>query len=411
MTSFIIEHQCPQCGAPAELEETDRLIHCGFCRVGSYLHVSDVFRYVLPHRAPEGQELIYFPYWRFKGMFFSCFRGGMDKRYSDFSQQAIVSHDFPMNLGFRTQTQKLRFAGTHNPGIFLKPEVSRDDLMDGLNARFGANLPKPLLHQAHIGEMLSLLFAPFYLKGEELFDAILNEPLRTGSAESLPALLDRRQAPAWPMTFIATLCPQCGWDLKGISDALALTCDNCLTTWWARRGKLEELKTAYVPSANASAVYMPFWRIKAQISGMTLDSYADLIRIANLPKVVQPGFDEQPFYFWAPAFKVRPQRFLSYGAHVTASQPQQAHVAGHPKGKRLYGVNLPIEEAVESLKLILTFFVRPRNRLEEVLQSMQISAQRFRLVYLPFNEGPHELVHSGMNLAINRNLLSHARGM
>jgi PhnB protein len=25
MTSFQIEHQCPQCGAPASLEETDRL--------------------------------------------------------------------------------------------------------------------------------------------------------------------------------------------------------------------------------------------------------------------------------------------------------------------------------------------------------------------------------------------------
>ena len=59
MTSFIIEHQCPQCGAPAELEETDRLFQCGYCRVKSYLTIPDYFRYTLPHHAPAGKELIY----------------------------------------------------------------------------------------------------------------------------------------------------------------------------------------------------------------------------------------------------------------------------------------------------------------------------------------------------------------
>ncbi|MCK7515939.1 MAG: hypothetical protein MZV70_76205 [Desulfobacterales bacterium] len=67
MPSFQIEHQCPQCGAPANLEETDRLFACPFCRVKSFLLTRDYFRYVLPAKNPAGKELVYFPYWRFKG--------------------------------------------------------------------------------------------------------------------------------------------------------------------------------------------------------------------------------------------------------------------------------------------------------------------------------------------------------
>ncbi|MBR9981626.1 MAG: hypothetical protein KFF50_11415 [Desulfatitalea sp.] len=411
MPSFIIEHQCPQCGAPAELEETDRLVRCGFCRVGSYLHVPEVFRYVLPSRAPEGTDLIYVPYWRFKGMFFSCYPGGMDQRFTDISQQAIATHHFPVNVGFRSQTQKLQFAVARPGGTYLKPQLTQAELMTGLNQRFRANLPKPILHQAHIGETLSLLYAPYYLKGR-LMDAILNEAVPSGSAEGIAPLLEDHEPPAWPINFIPTLCPQCGWDLEGISDALALACPNCQTVWWARNGKLEQLRTAYVAGSEEQMVYMPFWRIQADITGMTLENYADLIRVANLPKVVQPGMDEQRFYFWAPAFKVRPHRFLSFGAHVTASQPVERHVAGYPEAAAaVHGVNLPIQEAVESLKLILTVFVRPRKRLEDLLRTMQITARRYRLVYLPFHEGPHELIHRGMNLAISKNLLANARQM
>ena len=59
-SSLLIEFQCPLCGAPATLEETDHLFSCEFCRVNSYL-MSRVYRYVLPDKASENRELIYFP--------------------------------------------------------------------------------------------------------------------------------------------------------------------------------------------------------------------------------------------------------------------------------------------------------------------------------------------------------------
>lgn len=409
MTNFIIEHQCPQCGAPAEIEETDRLFRCGFCRTASYLSAPDVFRYILPDNAPKSKETIYFPYWRFKGMLFSCVPGDIKNRFIDLSQQAVASAHFPFSLGFRGQTQKLRFATSDSEGIFIKPELSKSDLLEALNERFCANLPKPILHQAQIGETISLLYAPFYLE-EKVMDGVLNEPLSVGSVEETARLMQDAQEPTWPLNFLATLCPHCGWDLTGERDALTLSCNNCQSTWWPKRGKFEKLPTVFESSASPNAIYLPFWRIKAEVSGLTLQSYADLIRAANLPKVPQPGDEDRSFAFWCPAFKVHPKRFLAIAGHLTGSQIQHELQTGQPPGKA-HHVNLPLQEAVESLKLILTEFVKPRKRMDDMLASVQVKANRFLLVYLPFEEGHHELIRSDLRLAIGKNTLAHAKNL
>jgi len=94
MPDILIEHQCPQCGAPAVLKETDRLFACEFCRVKSYLLQNDFFRYMLPNSAPENKDLLFFPYWRFKGMLFSCVENGIKHRFIDISHQAVESKLF-----------------------------------------------------------------------------------------------------------------------------------------------------------------------------------------------------------------------------------------------------------------------------------------------------------------------------
>ena len=88
-SNFLIDYQCPQCGAPAVLDETDRLFFCEYCRVKSYLITKDYFRYTLPSKAPENKKLLYFPYWRFKGMLFSCVSNGVRQKFIDVSHQAV----------------------------------------------------------------------------------------------------------------------------------------------------------------------------------------------------------------------------------------------------------------------------------------------------------------------------------
>ncbi|MEJ2038826.1 MAG: hypothetical protein P8X55_07820 [Desulfosarcinaceae bacterium] len=409
MTNFIIEHQCPQCGAPAELEETDRLFRCGFCRVGSYLTVPGHFRYVLPHNAPAGKELIWFPYWRFKGMLFSCLKNKIANRFIDASHQAVPSLNFPVSVGFRSQTQKLQFAGTQHAGIFIKPHIESTNFEDIITERFSDGLPKPILHQAQIGETVSLLYAPFYMNGS-LRDGILNEPLAIGGTDDLGPLLSRSEAPDWPITFLATLCPQCGWDLKGERNSIVLNCTNCHTAWWARNQRLEQLSAAHVPGAGDDVHYIPFWRIKADVSHIRLQTYADLVKTANLPKVPQPGWDQVPFSFWSPAFKVRPQSLLTFANNITLNQPLEPLEPGQPRGS-LQAVSMPLEEAIQTLKLLVSGFMRPRERMAEVLPDLEISARKALLVYLPFREGPHEFVHKGLNLAINKGALKHSSNL
>jgi hypothetical protein len=66
---------------------------CQYCRVKSYLMPDDFFRYALPHATAESQDLVYFPYWRFKGMLFFCGPSGLANRFVDVSHQAIVTPD------------------------------------------------------------------------------------------------------------------------------------------------------------------------------------------------------------------------------------------------------------------------------------------------------------------------------
>lgn len=410
MTHFIIEHQCPQCGAPAELEETDRLFRCGYCRVGSYLTVRDHFRYALPHRAPNGRTLIYFPYWRFKGMLFSCLKNKIANRFVDVSHQAVPSMNFPVSVGFRSQTQKLHFAGARQEGVFIKPHVDSDRFLEDMAQRHSAGLPRPILHQAQIGETVSVLYAPFYRNGD-LMDAILNEPLAIGGKDDLEAILTREEPPDWPLHFLPTLCPQCGWDLEGERDALVLNCDNCHTAWQARGTRLEQIKTAHESrKGDAAARYMPFWRISADVSHIQLETYADLVKAANLPKAPRPEWHQVPFMFWSPAFKVRPQNLLTLANHVTLNQPQVSLDAGQPRG-RLQAVTMPLTEAVQTLKLLVAAFLRPRERMAEVLPDLEIAARKALLVYLPFREGPHEYVHEGLNLAVHKGTLRHAANL
>jgi hypothetical protein len=409
VTSFIIEHQCPQCGAPAELAETDRIFRCGFCRVASCLSMPDHFRYVLPHKAPAGKELIYFPYWRFKGMHVACLPAKVEPRIVDLSHQAVPSLHFPVSVGFRSQTQRLRFATADAGGRFLSVKTPLEDFLAALNQRLTEELPRPILHNAYIGETISLLYAPFYLHNG-LCDALLNRPVAQGDTPAIEPLLNLTEQPNWPIRFMAALCPHCGQDLEGERDALVLTCANCSRAWGAQEDRLAPIACGHLAQKDGDPLFMPFWRIQADVNPLTLRSYADLVRTANLPKVVQPAWEGQPFYFYTPGFKLRPQILLAAAAKLTLNQPAGDIAAGPPAGRR-HPVNMPLPEAVQTIKPLLAGFMRPRERMVQTLTGIQVRMLNAMLVYLPFRESHHDLVHDGVTLAFSKNVLGHSRNL
>ena len=407
-TGLRIEHQCPQCGAPAILEETDHLFTCGFCRVKSYL-LSSVYHYLLPHSAPEGKELVYFPYWRFKGMLFSGTDNGIKYRIVDVSHQGISSQYFPISVGLRSQTQKLRFVSPEAKGIFLRPHLPHGEVIQIIQERFSEDLPRPIYLQSFVGENLSILYSPFYVD-TKIYDAVLNRPI----SSELPDDFDITAMPGgpsdWRVQFIPAQCPDCGWDLEGQRDSLALNCSNCNSMWQSGKRKFMKLTFGHIPEEAGNVIYLPFWRIKAQISGITLDSYADLVKVANLPRVVQEKWKEQEFRFWSPAFKIRPQNFLAFSLNLTLSQPQEEVVKKLPEAP-FYPVTLSIMEAVESLKLNLAGFVKPQRTMLPEIPHTEITPKSFVLVYIPFREKGNELTQPAFRLRLNKHLLSYAKNL
>jgi hypothetical protein len=407
-SSLFIEYRCPQCGAPAELTETDRLFTCEFCRVKSYLSAGNKFRYVLPGTAPRDRKLFYFPYWRFKGMLFSCVFDGVRQKFIDVSHQAALSCDFPISLGFRSQALKLRFLTPETDGRFLPVRLPLEQVMQTFKQSFNVPLPKPIFHQAHVGEHLSLIYTPFYASADRLYDAVLNEPL----GECLPQDIDQTLAAAgpsgWQLNFLSTLCPACGWDLDGAPDTLVLTCRNCDSAWKPGKNRLERLNFGRLPLAVdncESILYLPFWRIRAAIDGIQLDDYADLVRAANLPIAPRAAKCDILFHFWSPAFKIRPQTYLPLATKMTLAQPRDLPAAGLPGGE-LHPVTLPVADAADSLKIILAAFVKPRKTLYPQLSAITVSPQSYLLVYVPFLRSHHNLTQPSLKVSILTNQLA-----
>jgi len=386
------------------MEETDRLFTCEFCRVKSYLVAKDGFRYLLPSRAPESKDLLFFPYWRFKGMLFSCAANRLVHKFVDVSHQAILSNLFPVSLGLRCQALKLKFIKPETTGHFFKPTQSFEQVVHNFEKRFDKSLPKPVLHQAHIGETISLIYAPFYMQ-KRLYDAVLDRPV----AARAPDLSDIEQlaaeSPDGSIHFVAALCPHCGWDLDGERDSLVLLCKNCTSAWYPFGEKLKKIRFGTLPNDDSDAIYLPFWRIQPEISGLNLTNYADLIQIANIPRVIQPGWENIDFQFWVPAFKVRPKIFLRLSTNLTLSQLRNQLDEKLPE-RRHHPITLPVTEAIESLKVNLASFLKPKTRLADVLPGIEIAAKSVVLVYVPFLEKHHELIQPDIRFAINKNIMA-----
>jgi len=170
------------------------------------------------------------------------------------------------------------------------------------------------------------------------------------------------------------------------------------------------LKFACIPAKGENVLYLPFWRIKADISGLELNTYADLAKIANLPKAVQKDWHHMDFYFWSPAFKVRPQVFLRLSRNLTLSQYHDK-LSGKLPDSPLYPATLPVREAVQSLAISLANFAKPQKEFVHQLRDLIIRPESYLLVYIPFMEKHLEYIQSDLKLTLNKNHLALATNL
>jgi hypothetical protein len=362
--------------------------------------------------APDDESLVFLPYWRFKGCCYTCTRQGVSHRFQDISALALEGSfpNLPVSLGIRSQALTLKQVTPHTRGRFLRPADASTILAQVRDRSMAVKHSLNTGFSEHIGETLSLIYAPYYAKGSRLVDAILNQPTR--AAGSTHARLDHLPGcrPEKQTVFLSGICPDCGWDLAGANDSLILICKNCSTLWKPRGRQLAKIRSRCARPGSGSDVMVPFWKMSARISGLALASMADLARLANLPRVARPEWAHQDLFFWAPAFKVRPKIFLSLASRITIGQPDpdlDRAICSNPH----VPVTLPVDEAAQSIRITLAGLAGSRTDVMPVLSDLQITPDRALLVFLPFEDHAHDYVHAGLNAGINKNALALASSL
>jgi ribosomal protein S27AE len=291
-----VEQGCPQCGAPVILSEDDRLLTCPYCGVKSFLQSSGVFRYVLPDKLDETERrhLVYAPYIRLKSNLFHITEKGIAYKVIDTTQLGFIMPGLPPSLGMRPQAMKIGRLTPKTGGRFLRLSVKAKVILEKavLLSRLSNDLGQELLHQAYIGDTLSLMYLPLLAGETHLFDAVTDTPLISLDKIREYSLQGPGFNPRWQVHFLPTLCPRCGWDLEGEKDCLVPICHNCETAWEITDQGLQRLDWFVQPGDRETPLHLPFWRISGEIPGLEIHSFADFIRRANQPVIPRPKWHE-----------------------------------------------------------------------------------------------------------------------
>jgi hypothetical protein len=162
--------------------------------------------------------------------------------------------------------------------------------------------------------------------------------------------------------------------------------------------------------SSDTLIYLPFWRIKPVITGLKATSFADLVRLGNLPRSITPAMEDTPLYFWSPAFKVNPSLFLRWSRQLTVLQMPDDLTDQWPSSA-VFAATLPLAEATESILVTLGSLAIDKRAFFKGLPDIRVDAKESLLVYHPFVMGERELTHERMGLVIEKNALKYGTTM
>ena len=406
---FTVEQECPQCGAPIVLDETDRLLRCAYCNVKSLIFSPSYFRYRLPHRV-SGEDIIYLPYLRFRGTIYFCKDLTIGYRIVDLTHTGLDIKGIPATLGIRPQAMKMRFLTSETTGLFLRSRLDATDILTRAG-KISSGTPKGrIFHRAFIGDTTSLIYLPMYIKGDALVDAVINRPVTglTLGRESIET--EALKNPKWEIAFIPALCPACGWNLEGERDSVVHLCQNCGTAWAARDGRLKPVQFEIMYGRYERNIYLPFWKFTVISRDVGIKSFADFIRLTNQPLAIDENWEKEDMSFWSPAFKIRPKLFLNISRNLTIVRKELKTENKIPR-EPIFPVTLQLREALQALKIILAASCVDKRDLFPNLPRIRFEVKESILSYLPFAETTHDMIQWDTGISINKRSLFYGRGL
>lgn len=413
-----IEQPCPSCGAPINIKESHRLIHCEYCDIKNYRIHQRLPRYALPAKAPvdiDQAEMFYIPYLRFKGSVFLCQGDQVRHKFVDTTRVGGRIKNIPVSLGLRPQAMAVIPVTAKLPGRFVPQTVKAGKIFSEaskLTTLFEKNKKEEVSHQAFIGETISRIYLPVYEKKGRMIDGVVNSLLGAGEINGKTQGILKFDK-TWEPRFLATICPDCGGELQAGGNSLVLHCDNCATAWVEEKGRFVRLEYRLVSSSSTEVQYLPFWHLLVEGVGTKLSSFGDLIELTNQPVVLNATHREQPLGFLVPGFKLTPNAFLHAAKNMTLRQPcfQQMSIAESVSRTTRYPATLPYSEAIQALKIILAASAVSVGRVMKLLPELQFRVTGVRLLYVPFRPSNHDWIDDNTGISISSAALRFGRSL
>lgn len=345
-----------------------------------------------------GRRITYVPYWRFKGLEFSLGGRSPSFRVMDYSCRAVENSGLPVSLGLRSQTQKLEFIRKDMSGSFVTPDISRKDILKQISGSGNKKI--------HIGEVLSLIFMPFYQDNDIVYDGLSGKALAISPSD----LSEDKTPSAFSLEFTPGLCPDCGWDLKGETDSLVLCCGNCMSFWHVHNKTLNKIKALFYGTGTPEDMLMPFFRLQIEFQTLECSTYAQLIKIANIPKVICDEDKKVPLYFYVPAFKISPKLFLRIGRQITLAGIEPLP-AGKMPAMRFHPADLPIEECFQAILPLFMELCTKKKEIWSLLEKEKLKLTSFCLTYISFQTSGSDYIQESLGIGLPKNSLKFGRNL
>lgn len=398
-----VSQECPQCGGTCDLGEASRLLVCPYCGVRLLLG-QDLPHYLLPCKM-AGEELIWVPYLRLKGAVYTCTLTGVDHHLVDTSLAGVKINILPPSLGFRPQTMKLRFPSPEQPGLFLDNTLTIQDALHQTSVHQREIMDKKtIIHEEWIGETASIIYLPLIRDQGVIYDGITRAPLAHAPDDEHFFSRHSHGKIPFTLTLLSNLCPNCGWDLECHDQSIILFCHNCDRAWQLEDDGLCPVSTTSIPGKQANSIHLPFWAMEISADGVELNSFADFLRLTNIPMAIKPQWAEKKMTFFCPAFRLNSKAFLRIASQMTLAQLTTTAKDTIPS--HIYPANLAASEAIESIKLILATSAVAKRNILPLLAEITITSGQPQLTLLPFFDNGRELCQEEKMVSINKQALA-----
>ncbi len=413
--SLQVEQNCPQCGGSVTISESDHLLTCPYCSTKIFLKTTGVYRYILPALKQgdyDSEQLLYVPYLHFKGNIFLVSDSGISYKAVDTTQLGAAVVGLPPSLGVRPQAMKLQRLNSQTGGRYLNLSLKARDIFEKaavvseLTGRAGGSM----YHRAFIGETVNFIYLPLILGEAGLLDGVTGAMVMSLSKYQQSDFQLNRYRSRWQVKFVPTLCPQCGWTLDGEGDCLVLCCSNCHTAWELTGKGMQPVNWQIVAGDSSTRMYLPFWKITANLPSLDIYSFADFVERTNQPMIARAEWREKVMSFWIPAFKLRPKNFLQAARQMTLAQLRLQPKKGF-FGSNRFPVTLSGSEARQAVKMCLASSTSSKRNVLTRLPTVRPDNVDTTVVHIPFSDKHHDWYQPHSNTVIPKKTLRFGRSM